>query len=168
MRAVQPSPFDTLEACFRLLTNGPAPLALDLRQVAHGAPARRIPLGELRILLQHPAATEDLQRAVLHELVRLAIHHRGSWTIGLAGVLLPGLREIAGSALPIGARVACQGEADVLERFRSATQRPALEVVEFASTVLGLARSDRRSPRTSRPPRPGTSEVALGVAPRWR
>lgn len=104
MRAVQPSPFDTLEACFRLLTTGPAPLALDGRQLGNGAPARRIPLGELRTLLQHPAATDDLQRAVLVELVRLATQHRGRWTIGLAGVLLPGLRGIANSASPIDAQ----------------------------------------------------------------
>ena len=65
MRAVPLSPFDTLEACFRLLTSEPAALALNGRQVGHGAPARRIPLGELRNLLQHPAATDDLQRAAL-------------------------------------------------------------------------------------------------------
>jgi hypothetical protein len=100
MRAVHLSPFDTLEACFRLLTTGPEPLALDGRNVGYDVSARRIPLGELRILLQHPAVTDDLQRAVLHELVRLATQHHGSWTIGLAGVLLPGLRNIAGSAPP--------------------------------------------------------------------
>jgi hypothetical protein len=50
MRAVPVSPFDTLEAGFRLLTSEPAALALDGRQVGHGAPARRIPLGELRNL----------------------------------------------------------------------------------------------------------------------
>jgi hypothetical protein len=168
MRAVQPSPFNTLEACFRLLATGPAPLALDGRNLGHGVPARRIPLGELRILLHHPAATDDLQRAVLQELVRLATQQPGSWTIGLAGVLLPGLREIAGSAAPIDARVASHVEADVLERFRNAIQRPAPEVVEFAITVLGLARSDRRSPCTSGQPRPGTSEAGVGVAPCWR
>jgi hypothetical protein len=161
MRATQPSPFDTLETCFRLLTTGPEPLALDGRKLGHSAPARRVPLGELRILLQHPAAQEDLQRVVLQELARLATQHRGSWTIGLAGVLLPGLREIASAALPIDARVASQVEADVLERFRHTIQRPALEVVEFAISVLGLARSDRRSPCTSWPPRPGAAEGAL-------
>lgn len=122
MGAIQLSPFDTLEACFRLLTTGPEPLALDGRKLGHGAPARRIPLGELRVLLRHPAATEDLQRAILQELARLATPHRGSWTIGLAGMLLPGLRELANSALSIDGQVASQTEADLLESFRNAIQ----------------------------------------------
>jgi hypothetical protein len=44
MDAIQRSPFDTLETCFRLLTEGPAPLALDGRHVGHGLPARSIRL----------------------------------------------------------------------------------------------------------------------------
>jgi hypothetical protein len=164
MRAVPLSPFDTLEACFRLLTCEPAALALNGRQVGHGAPARRIPLGELRNLLQHPAATDDLQRAAFQELVHLATQDRGSWMIGLAGVLLPGLREIAGSAPPIDARVASSVEADVLERFRKAIHQPALDVVEFAMTVMGFVRSHRRSPRTPRSAGPGTSDTALREA----
>src|SRR6266487_2298133 len=79
MDVIPGSSFDTLETCFRLLTSGPAPLTLDGRHVGHGLPARSIPLGELRVLLQHPAATSDLQRAAKHveadllELVRDAI-----------------------------------------------------------------------------------------------
>ncbi len=68
MDVIPGSSFDTLETCFRLLTSGPAPLTLDGRHVGHGLPARPIPLGELRVLLQHPAATSDLQRAALGEL----------------------------------------------------------------------------------------------------
>lgn len=121
------------------------------------------PLGELRNLLQHPAATDDLQRAALQELVRLATQDRGSWMIGLAGVLLPGLREIAGSAPPIDARVASSVEADVLDRFRNAIHQPALDVVEFAMTVMGSC-----GPIAVRLERPvgwtGTSDTALGEA----
>jgi hypothetical protein len=57
MRPTPPSPFDTLENCFRLLTTGPAPLAIDGRRLGHGLPTRQIPLGELRVLLHHPATT---------------------------------------------------------------------------------------------------------------
>lgn len=60
MDAIPRSPFDTLETCFRLLSTGPACLALDGRRLGHGLPARRIPRGELRVLLQHPAATSEL------------------------------------------------------------------------------------------------------------
>src|SRR6266508_4121751 len=57
MDVIPGSSFDTLETCFRLLTSGPAPLTLDGRHVGHGLPARPIPLGELRVLLQHPPST---------------------------------------------------------------------------------------------------------------
>jgi hypothetical protein len=136
MRIAEPSPLDTLDACFRLLTTGPAPLALDGRRLGHGAPARRIPLGELRILLQHPTATDDLRRAVFHELVRLAVRDRCAWMLGLAGVLLPGLRKLADASTPMHALVAAQVEADMLDGFRKLLDQPTLEVVEFALTVL--------------------------------
>ncbi|HZD73813.1 MAG TPA: hypothetical protein VE776_08005 [Actinomycetota bacterium] len=132
MRIAEPFPLDTLDACFRLLTTGPAPLALDGRRLGHGAPARRIPLGELRTMLQHPAATDDLRRAVFHELARLAVQDRYAWTLGLAGVLLPGLRKLAAASTmhPLVA------EADVLDRFHNLLDQPACEVAEFALTVL--------------------------------
>ena len=63
------SPLDALETCFGLLTRGPTPLAIDGRRLGHGLPAGEIPLGELSVLLQHPAATLDLQHVVLAELV---------------------------------------------------------------------------------------------------
>ena len=152
MRAAQPSPFDTLEACFGLLTTGPAPMALDGRQLGHGLPARRIPLSELRILLHHPSASDGLQLAILQELVRLAIQHRGHWTIGLGGVLLPGLRNIAKSARPIDLEMRSHVETDVLERFCNAIRQPGPETAEFAITILRLARSHRRSARAPHPP----------------
>jgi hypothetical protein len=42
-----PSPYDTLETAFGLLTSGPDPLSLDGRLVGHGLPPRLIPLDEL-------------------------------------------------------------------------------------------------------------------------
>ncbi len=73
MDAIPRSPFDTLETCFRLLSTGPACLALDGRRLGHGLPARRIPLGELRVLLQHPAATSELRRAQAPGAAQLAL-----------------------------------------------------------------------------------------------
>ena len=88
-----PFPFDTLEATFTLLTRGPAPLALDGRQVGHGLPARMLALDELRRLLLDSSLGFAARDAVLVVLVDRAKTHGGQATIALAGVLLPGLRR---------------------------------------------------------------------------
>ena len=93
MPPTEPFPFDALEASFRMLTTGPAPLALDGRRVGRGLPARPVPLGELRSRLLHPATGFETRDAALAELARLAQARGGAWTVGLAGVLLPGLRR---------------------------------------------------------------------------
>jgi hypothetical protein len=145
MDAIPRSPFDTLETCFRLLTCGPAPLALDGRQVGHGLPTRLIPLGELRVLLQHPAATNDLQRAVLRDLVQLAAQQGGKWMVALAGVLLPGLRRIAGSVTSVDGRAASHLEADLLELMRDAIGQPATGAEQFALGILRFSPPGRPS-----------------------
>ena len=157
MCAPQPSPFDTLEVCFRLLTSGPAPLALDGRQIGHGAPARQIPLDELQSLLHDPAATDDLKEAALQELGRLAARRRGSWTIGLAGILLPGLRAIARTAPRDDHRVGNDAEADLLEQSRAVIHGPPIEAVKFRLAVLRLARPEERAARTPCRPRSPSS-----------
>src|SRR5437870_3591470 len=88
-----PSPLDTLAATFRLLDDGPQPIALN--GFAVGMRAEPIRLSDLQAILFHPATSIDVQRAALAELVRLARRRRGPWVVGLAGVLLPGLRETA-------------------------------------------------------------------------
>lgn len=88
-----PFPFDTLESTFTALTRGPAPLALDGRQVGHGLPARLLVLEELRRLLLDPSVGFAARDAALAMLVDRAKTHGGQATIALAGVLLPGLRR---------------------------------------------------------------------------
>jgi hypothetical protein len=88
-----PSPLDTLAATFRLLVDGPQPIALDGFAVGMRAGPVRLP--DLQAILFHPATSVDVQRAALVELVRLARRRRGPWVVGLAGVLLPGLKETA-------------------------------------------------------------------------
>jgi hypothetical protein len=100
------SPFETLETTFRLLGSGSGCLALDGRRLRHGLPARPIPLLELRALLQHPTAGDDLRSAVLEELVHRATRQGGRWMVALAGVLLPGLRLIAASVACVDRRAA--------------------------------------------------------------
>ncbi len=136
MDAIPRSPFDTLETCFRLLSTGPACLALDGRRLGHGLPARRIPLGELRVLLQHPAATSELRRAALQELVHLATQQRGGWTVGVAGVLLPGLRRIVASVACFNRRAAGHVEADLLELVRDAIGQQAPGAAQLALDLL--------------------------------
>lgn len=86
-------PFDTLEQSFRLLTATPDPLALDGRLLGHGLPARPIPLDELRRLLLSPSVGFAARDAALTALVARAKTDGGAWMVGLAGLLLPGLRR---------------------------------------------------------------------------
>src|SRR6266540_1788313 len=96
MRDPAPSPLDVLETTFRLLTTDPEPLALDGATLGCGLPARLIALDELRSILLHPSTSFAARDAALAALVGRAQAHGGGWTVGLAGVLLPGLRRVAG------------------------------------------------------------------------
>jgi len=87
------SPFDTLEETFRLLSDGPRPIALDGSAIV-GLPDREIPLRELRAMLLHPSVAFSVRDAALRALVERAQAERGRWTVGLAGMLLPGLRRV--------------------------------------------------------------------------
>jgi hypothetical protein len=103
-----PSPLDTLETTFRLLTIAPHPLALDGRAV--GLQAGRIGFRDLRAVLFRPGISVSVQRAVLVQLVRRARRHRGAWLVGLVGVLLPGLPR-----LPARDTLECSGDAADLD-----------------------------------------------------
>jgi len=87
---------DILERSFRLLVAGPAPLGVDGREIHSDLPARRIPLDELRTLLLEETTGFAVRNAALAVLIRRAKQQRGAWVVGLAGVLLPGLRRLAG------------------------------------------------------------------------
>lgn len=90
------SPLDALDAAFRQLVTGPHPLSLDLSDIGHGLPARPVSLDELRSILLHPSCGFAARDAVVAELVTRARSGQAYWTVGLAGVLLPGLRRTAG------------------------------------------------------------------------
>jgi hypothetical protein len=136
MDAIPRSPFETLEICFRLLSTGPEGLALDGRRLGHGLPARRISLVELRVLLQHPAATGDLQRAVVEELIHKARQQDEEWMVGVAGVLLPGLRRIAATIAVVDGQASHHVEADLLELVHDAIGQRAPEAGQLALGVL--------------------------------
>ena len=85
-----PEPFDAADAAFRLLCAGPQPLALHAAKVAAGLPDRPVPLDELRVLLLHPATSARARNQVWAELVRRARAGDPAWTVGLAGIAMPG------------------------------------------------------------------------------
>jgi len=148
MPAVRPSPFDTLETTFRLLTSGPAPLAVDGRRIGHGLPGRAISVRDLCGLLVRHSATAGLQRVVLDELVHRAIQGRSGWVVGLAGVLLPGFRRLAALTQPNTAQALCGVEADLLRRYNVALAHSHAEVVELANNLLCVARAGTLPPRS--------------------
>ncbi|MEA3075396.1 MAG: hypothetical protein QOF60_304 [Actinomycetota bacterium] len=103
------SPFEALEATFRLLCQGPSPLAVHGREVGPPFPRRVIPLTELGGMLLHPSTPYEARDAAVGLLARRAAAQGGAWTVGLAGVLLPGLRN---ALIPL-ARTWPQGVADL-------------------------------------------------------
>jgi hypothetical protein len=84
------SPFAVLQRAFTLLTSDPHPLAIHGSEVGHGLPDRLIGLGELRSRLLHPSCRYATRDAAVTLLLHRAQTEGGAWTVGLAGVLLPG------------------------------------------------------------------------------
>lgn len=87
------SPFDTLESTFRLLCTGPKPLALDGRELRRPFPSRPIPLDELGGILLHPSTPYSARDRAVRMLFERSRQLGGAWTVGLAGVVLPGMRR---------------------------------------------------------------------------
>ncbi|HEX5495430.1 MAG TPA: hypothetical protein VFX70_12740 [Mycobacteriales bacterium] len=85
----------TVEATFRSLCRGPAPLALHGRRVHSDLPARPIQLTELRevLLWPHQPRSYAVREAVWAELVCRAQTQGPAWVVGAAGMALPGLRR---------------------------------------------------------------------------
>ena len=103
------SPFATLESAFALLSTEPRPLALDGAGI-EGLPDRPIPLTELRARLLHPSLPYASRDAAVEVLIARARAEGGAWTLGLAGVLLPGMRR---ALVPLV--TACRGKQADLE-----------------------------------------------------
>lgn len=138
-RTLTDSPFDTLERTFDLLTTGPRPLALDGTGIT-GMADRAVPLGELKAWLLHPSTPFPLRDAIVGELVARAQAEGGRWSVGLAGVLLPGLRR---AVWPL--TQACPGKADEIEAetlaaFLAAVAKAAPGRPRLASRLCWLAR----------------------------
>ena len=107
-RTLTDSPFDTLEKTFRLLVTGPRPLALEGEAVV-GLLPRLIPLDELKAILLHPSTSYQVRDETLAELVNRA-RDSESWMVGLAAVVLPGVRSVVWSLVQ-----ACPDKAEDIE-----------------------------------------------------
>jgi DNA-directed RNA polymerase specialized sigma24 family protein len=162
------SPFDALEETFRLLSVGPRPLSLDGREVP-GLPDRDIPLLELRAMLLHPSVAYPVRDAAVGALVARAQAEGGRWSVGIAGVLLPGIRR---AVFPLFEACPTKGadlEAEALCAFLGALARCQAGRARVASwlcwrTRIGAAKvlraelAERAGPGTTpvsaAPPRP--------------
>jgi hypothetical protein len=136
------SPFDAAETAFRLLCAGPQPLSVHASKVAPGLPDRPVPLDELRVLLLHPATSFPARNLVWAELVRRARAGDPAWTIGLAGIAMPGLRRAAGSLAAAYRGDHTDLQAEVLTGFLAAVRAldPGdLESVPLASRLCWAA-----------------------------
>ena len=139
MPTSDPGALDVLDTSFRLLVTGPSPLAVDGRVLGGGLPARLIPLDELRGLLLRRATPFAARDAAVAELLRRARRDHDAWTVGLAGVLIPGLRRVAaalaedypGDPADIDAEVLA-GLVDAIGRIDPAGERLAAKLLRAA------------------------------------
>jgi hypothetical protein len=109
MGAGQVSPFGALEEEFWRVAAQSAPPAIDGRVVG-GLPNRLVAVGELRTRLLDPEVAYRTRDRALAALLRRARDDGGVWMVGLAGVLLPGLRAAVAPLVK-----ALPGRADDLE-----------------------------------------------------
>jgi DNA-directed RNA polymerase specialized sigma24 family protein len=168
-RVLTDSPFDTLEKTFDLLVAGPHPLALDGTGIP-GLPDRAIPLDELKARLLHPSTPFDVRDAVVGELVTRSRTQGGAWTVGLAGVLLPGLRRAAWPLVQACPGKAADLEAETLAAFLVAVAGCQPGRARLASRLCWLARigANRllRSELAERA-RPGSEPVSAAPTRPW-
>jgi len=90
------SPLDAADAAFHDLVTAPDPPTLDGVEIGNGLPSRFLRLDELKPLLLSSSIPYEARDAAIAELLRRARAGEERWMIGLVGVLMPGLRRVAG------------------------------------------------------------------------
>lgn len=90
------SPLDAVDAAFHNLVAAHDPPTLDGAAIGYGLPGRPVRLDELKPLLLSAAIPYEARDAAIAELLRRARAGEERWMIGLIGVLMPGLRRVAG------------------------------------------------------------------------
>ncbi|NJP96431.1 hypothetical protein HCN51_44570 [Nonomuraea sp. FMUSA5-5] len=92
--SAQARPLDLAERLFRLLMEGPQPLAVDGTALGSGLPARPVPLDELGVLLLHPSCSRTTRDEVWRHLIEQARTHRGAWMVAAVALAAPMLRRL--------------------------------------------------------------------------
>jgi hypothetical protein len=116
MSGHSPTPLATLEHCFRLLCSEPGALTIEGRLLGQKDLSRPVPLDELRARLHE--LDPHARLTILTILLQRARAGSPSWQVGLAGVLLPGLRHLA--AIQAAGCETAAGQAQALIWFRAA------------------------------------------------
>ena len=137
------SPFDSLEATFCLGCRGPRPWSIDGRTVA-GLPARDIPFDELKAILLHPSTPHATRNQTLAVLVDRSRREGGAATVGLAGMLLPGLRRAVAPLCQVYPDRAADLEAEALVGLLEGVARAKPDHGFLASWLCWLARNRAR------------------------
>ena len=88
------SPLDHLDEAFIAIGSGPRALTINGTDFGGALPSRPIPLVELKQLLLRKATPFEVRDAVVAEMIYRASADE-NWAVGIAGVLLPGLRRVA-------------------------------------------------------------------------
>ena len=169
---------EEIEDRFRLLCDGPEPLAVDGRLLGHGLPRRLIALPELSAILMHPSCGFAARDDVWRLLVARARTGDASWTVGAVGVALPGLQRAANRL----ARSYCGDvQAALVTEFVAALARVNTDGPGVVSRLLGTAQTAARvalratepaasgeanfTPRSTLPPPPyGHPDLVLARA----
>jgi DNA-directed RNA polymerase specialized sigma24 family protein len=89
------SPLAEMERAFQLATRPPALLALDGAVIGCDLPSGPLPLDELRRLLLHGHLSYAIKDRALGLVAWRAQTGDDLWKVGLAGLLMPGLKRVA-------------------------------------------------------------------------
>lgn len=111
---------DVVERRFAELTTFPNALALDGVRLGCGLPSRLEPLDEIRVLLLKRQTTWLTKDAVWKELVRRAHEEPEPWIMAAAGMMVPGLKHIAGKLNPRYPGDKADLDSEILEGFLQA------------------------------------------------
>lgn len=140
MSDLSKSPFDTVEDAFEALCSEPCPLVLEEGVVA-GLPARSLPLTELRAVLLHPATDYRVRNAAISILLGRARVEGGRWTVGLAGVLIFGLRRAISPLCDVCPHKAADIEAEALAGLVEGIAKTDPGRDRLAARLIWLARN---------------------------
>lgn len=140
MSHLSQGPFDTLEDAFEVLCAEPRPLALEAGVVV-GLPARPLPLVELRAVLLHPSTGYRVRNAAISVLLDRARREGGRWSVGLAGVLLFGLRRATSGLRDVCPHKAADIEAEALAGLLAGIAKTDPGRERLAARLIWLARN---------------------------